>query len=165
MRPNPFASLVFGATMAAHAQQPASQPLQTQPGLSNLASLAAQGNALLERARANNGSASITLSNYKGHHTMLSARTASGGAEQHMHFADFLIVLDGSGTELTGGTIVDLKSRANGENVGPRLEGGTPHALHKGDVLHIPAGTPHQAIEAPGETITIFVIKVEEPEG
>jgi len=34
--------------------------------------------------------------------------------------------------------------------------------LHKGDVLHIPAGTPHQAIEAPGQSITIFVIKVEE---
>jgi quercetin dioxygenase-like cupin family protein len=44
------------------------------------------------------------------------------------------------------------------------LEGATPHALHKGDVIHIPAGTPHQAIEAPGQSIIIYVIKVQEPE-
>jgi uncharacterized RmlC-like cupin family protein len=36
--------------------------------------------------------------------------------------------------------------------------------LHKGDIMHIPAGTPHQSIEAPGQTITIYVIKVAAPE-
>jgi hypothetical protein len=30
-------------------------------------------------------------------------------------------------------------------------------------VIHIPAGTPHQAVEAPGQSIIIYVIKVEEP--
>jgi mannose-6-phosphate isomerase-like protein (cupin superfamily) len=92
---------------------------------------------------------------------MLSARTQSGGGELHKHFADFLIVIDGEGTELTGGTMVDGKEGPNGEVRGTHLEGATPHVLHKGDFIHIPAGTPHQAIEAPGQTITTYVIKVE----
>jgi mannose-6-phosphate isomerase-like protein (cupin superfamily) len=82
----------------------------------------------------------------------------------HGHFADFLIVVDGEGTEMTGGTIVDRKDGPNGEVHGKTLEGATPHVLHKGDIIHIPAGTPHQSIEAPGQTITIYVIKVAVPE-
>ena len=124
--------------------------------------LAVQAKALLAQAKAGNGSASTVLGNYNGHKTMLSARTSSGVAEQHMHFADFLIVLDGEGTELTGGTMVDRTEGPDGENKGTKLEGATAHALHKGDVIHIPAGMPHQAIEAPGQTITAYVIKVQE---
>ena len=145
------------------AQTPA--PVTTEPEVLNMAALAEQGKALLEKARAaSNGSAGITLAEYKGHHTMLTARVKSGGAEQHMKFADFLIVVDGEGTELTGGTMVDRKEGADGENRGSELEGATAHVLHKGDVIHIPAGVPHQSIEAPGQSITIYVIKVQEPE-
>lgn len=144
---------------------PAQPEIQTAPEVLNFAELAERGKALLDKARQGSGSAGITLSRYPGHYTMLTARTASGGAELHKHFADFLFVIDGEGTELTGGTIVDPKEGANGEVRGKRLEGATPHILHKGDVIHIPAGTPHQSIEAPGQMITIFVVKVEQPAG
>jgi mannose-6-phosphate isomerase-like protein (cupin superfamily) len=156
----------IGATVAMSAQTaPAATPpvIQTQPEVLNFDALAQQGKDLLEKAKAGNGSAGITLAEYNGHHTMLTARVKSGGAEQHTHFADFLIVVDGEGTELTGGTIVDRKDGPNGEIHGTKLEGATPHMLHKGDVIHIPAGTPHQSIEAPGQSITIYVIKVQEP--
>lgn len=156
------AALLFG-TSSARAQAAMQPEIQTAPELLNLNELAQRGRALLDKARQSGGSAGITLSRYLGHYTMLTARTASGGAELHQHFADFLIVVDGEGTELTGGTIVDPKTNPGGEIRGTRLEGATPHALHRGDVLHIPAGTPHQSIEAPGQTITIFVIKVEQP--
>jgi quercetin dioxygenase-like cupin family protein len=137
--------------------------ITTTPEVLNFAELAERGKALLEKARAGSGSAGITLANYTGHYTMLTARTASGGGELHAHYSDFLIVLDGEGTEMTGGTMVDPKEGANGETRGKTLEGATPHLLHKGDVIHIPAGTPHQAIEAPGQSIIIYVIKVEAP--
>lgn len=143
---------------------PTTSVIQTQPEVLNLDALAEQGNALLEKARAGNGSAGITLANYNGHYTMLTARTKSGGGELHKHFADFLFVIDGEGTELTGGTMVNARELPGGEVHGTSLDGATPHTLHKGDVIHIPAGTPHQAIEAPGQTITIYVIKVQEPE-
>jgi quercetin dioxygenase-like cupin family protein len=126
--------------------------------------LAAMGAAQLIKAKqSESGSAGVTLAKYPGHYTMISARSKSGGAEVHAHFSDFLIVIDGEGTELTGGTVVEPKEGADGETRGLRLEGATSHTLHKGDVIHIPAATPHQAIEAPGQTLTLFVIKVEKP--
>ncbi|WP_158941460.1 hypothetical protein [Granulicella sp. S190] len=128
--------------------------------------MTAQGAEQLEKAKTSAaGSSSTVLAKYPGHYTMMSARTKSGGAEVHANYSDFLIVLDGDGTELTGGTVVDPKQGMNGETRGLRLEGATAHTLHKGDILHIPAGTPHQAIEVPGQTITIFVIKAEQPAG
>jgi mannose-6-phosphate isomerase-like protein (cupin superfamily) len=139
--------------------------LQTEPELLNFPDLIERAQPLLDQARAGNGSASITLAHYPGHFTMLSARTASGGAELHKNYADFLFVLAGGGTELTGGTIIDRKDGSNGEIKGARLEGAVPRVLRKGDVIHIPAGTPHQAIEGPGQTIITFVIKVEVPAG
>jgi mannose-6-phosphate isomerase-like protein (cupin superfamily) len=157
-----LATALLSSTRCLPAQAP-NPPLQTQPELLHMADLAEQGEPLLAKARAGKGSAGITLANYNGHHTMLTARVKSGGAEQHMHFADFLIVVAGEGTELTGGTMVDRKEGPGGENHGTRLDGATAHPLHKGDILHIPAGVPHQSIEAPGQTITIYVIKVQEP--
>ncbi len=148
-------------TVAGKPQAPASTV--AAPEVLNFSDLAEQGKALLEQARAGTGSAAITLAHYPGHYTMLTARTASGGAELHAHFADFLFVIAGEGTELTGGTIADRKDGPDGETRGTRLEGAVSHALHKGDVIHIPAGTPHQAIEAPGQSITIYVVKVEVP--
>ena len=138
--------------------------ITTTPDLVDLADLAHRGEPLVQQARSGNGSAGITLAHYSGHYTMLTARTGSGGGELHAHYSDFLIVLDGEGTEMTGGTMVEPKEGANGETRGKTLEGATPHPLHKGDVIHIPAGTPHQAIEAPGQSIIIYVIKVEVPE-
>jgi quercetin dioxygenase-like cupin family protein len=155
--------MMLGAGQSS-AQATAEQPaITTTPEVLNFAELAERGKALLEKARAGSGSAGITLANYRGHYTMLTARTASGGGELHAHYSDFLIVLDGEGTEMTGGTMVDPKEGPNGETRGKMLEGATPHLLHKGDVIHIPAGTPHQAIEAPGQSIIIYVIKVEAP--
>ena len=138
--------------------------ITTTPEELTIDELAERGKALLEKARTGSGSAGMTLGHFAGHYTMLTARTASGGAELHEHWSDFLIVVDGEGTEMTGGTIVDRKDGPNGEVKGKTLEGATPHVMHKGDIMHIPAGTPHQAIEAPGQTITIYVIKVAAPE-
>lgn len=152
--------LLAGANAQSAPQKPV---VTTVPEVLDLNALAEQGKALLDRARQGSGSEGITLAEYKGHRTMLTARTKSGGGEVHKHFADFLFVIAGEGTELTGGTIVDAKEQPGGEVRGTRLEGATAHVLHKGDVIHIPAGTPHQAIEGPGQSITIFVIKVEEP--
>jgi mannose-6-phosphate isomerase-like protein (cupin superfamily) len=158
-----LAGVGFGLLMGAARPQAPAVPVQAGPEVLNLDDLSEQGKALLEQARAGTGSAAITLAHYPGHYTMLTARTASGGAELHARFADFLFVVAGEGTELTGGTIIDPKEGPNGEIKGTRLEGAVSHVLHKGDVIHIPAGTPHQAIEAPGQSITIYVIKVEVP--
>jgi mannose-6-phosphate isomerase-like protein (cupin superfamily) len=118
---------------------------------------------LAAAAKSSSGTASVTLTTYPGHKTMLIARTKDGVAEVHANYADFLIVLEGEGTELVGGTVVDPKPQADGETRGLRVEGATSHPLRKGDVIHIPAGIPHQTLLAPGQSMTVYAIKVATP--
>jgi mannose-6-phosphate isomerase-like protein (cupin superfamily) len=158
------AAFLFPRAQKDPALPPAQPTIQTQPEVLNLDALAQQGNALLEKARQGNGTTAITLASYSGHYTMLTARTQSGGSELHHHFADFLFVLAGEGTELTGGKMLNPRELPDGEVRGTGLDGATAHALHKGDVIHIPADIPHQSIEAPGQSIIIYVIKVQQPQ-
>jgi hypothetical protein len=125
--------------------------------------LSQQARGLLAQAAASNGSAGATLTRLPNQYTMLTTRTRSGGAELHNQWCDYLIVLDGEGVELTGGTIVDRREEADGEVRGTRVEGAQSHSLHKGDIIFIPAGTPHQSIEPPGKSLTVFVIKSAAP--
>ena len=44
------------------------------------------------------------------------------------------------------------------------MKGGARQDVRPGDVVHIPAGTPHQMLLKDGETVTYFVVKVQEKE-
>lgn len=124
---------------------------------------------LLERAKQletlaakGDGSASETLERYSHHYTMLAFRRRSGGGELHQNFADIFYILDGHARVVTGGQLVDQKTTAPGEIRGKSVEGGTEQELRAGDVVHIPAGMPHQMLLKEGDSITYFVVKVEE---
>ena len=109
------------------------------------------------------GSASIVLAKYPGHFTMLAFRDRTGGAELHKEYADIDVILDGTCTLIVGGTIPDAKTTEPGEVRGTSIQGGEGTTLHKGDILHIRANTPHQMLLPPGGTLTYFVIKALEP--
>lgn len=124
---------------------------------------------LLERAKhlqalaaKSDGSASETLEKYPQHYTMLAFRQHSGGGELHQNFADIFFILDGRASVLTGGTLTGQKSSGPGEVRGKSVEGGTRQEVKAGDVVHIPAGMPHQMLLAEGESVTYFVVKAEE---
>ncbi|MDE3187213.1 MAG: hypothetical protein KGM96_06780 [Acidobacteriota bacterium] len=108
------------------------------------------------------GVASETLEKYPGHYTMLAFRDRTGGAEEHQNFADIFYILDGRATLLTGGEVVDSKTGTPGEIRGTSVKGGSAQELRTGDVVHIPAGMPHQMLLPQGGTITYFVVKVQE---
>ena len=108
------------------------------------------------------GSASETLQQYPGHFTMLAYRTKDGGAELHKQFADIFYVVRGKATLVTNGTIPDAVEEKPGEVRGKAVLGGERTALGAGDVVHIPAGTTHQLLIAPGHEFLYFVIKVKE---
>ena len=128
------------------------------------AELTTQVSALLKQAEASpSGLASVTLKKYPGHFTMLTVRTKAGGAEQHNHWSDLFVALDGEATVVAGGAIENGKETAPGELRGTRVVGGTEHTMHKGDIVHISPGVPHQTIVAPGKTFTYYVVKVAEP--
>jgi len=117
---------------------------------------------LQEMAAKGDGSASETLEKYPHHYTMLAFRQSSGGGELHENFADIFFILDGHATVVTGGRITEEKSTGPGEIRGKSVEGGTRQDVKAGDIVHIPAGMPHQTVVKQGDTVTYFVIKVEE---
>ncbi len=72
-----------------------------------------------------------------------SRREAPGMAEIHTKDADIIYVLEGSATFITGGKAVATKTVAPDELRGSEITGGDTRKLNKGDVIVVPAGTPH----------------------
>jgi glc operon protein GlcG len=88
-----------------------------------------------------------------------SRRVEPGSAEVHTKETDVIYVLDGQAEFVTGGTAVDLKETAANEFRGSHIEGGEARTLTKGDVIIVPAGTPHWFKQVRGE-FHYYVIKV-----
>jgi glc operon protein GlcG len=97
----------------------------------------------------------LEVAGYKVH---ASRREAPGMAEVHDWETDVMYVLDGSATIVTGGTVVDPKVVEPGQIRGPMIEGGESRRVAKGDVVVIPAGTPHWFKDVQGP-MTYFVVK------
>lgn len=125
------------------------------------AQLLQKAEALSAKAQGPEGAASAKIDEYPNHFTMISLRHKDGGAEIHENFADFFFVVQGQATLLTGGTVQDAKTN-NGETRGSAVLNGEKTQLGPGDVVHIPAGVPHQLQMQKGETFVYFVIKVKE---
>jgi uncharacterized protein GlcG (DUF336 family) len=87
-----------------------------------------------------------------------SHRDKAGIAEIHEQDADIIYVLEGSATFVTGGTVVEPKPTAPGEIRGREITGGETRQLAKGDVIIVPAGTPHWFKEVPGP-LNYYVVK------
>ena len=117
---------------------------------------------LRKMAKHGDGSASETLKEYPQHFAMLSFRSRDGEAEIHERFADLFCVLAGTATLVTGGVVTGARIVAPGETRGATIEGGMRQKLRAGDLIHVPAGTPHQMLLAGDETITSLVMKMQE---
>ena len=89
-----------------------------------------------------------------------SRRTETGRSEVHDREIDIFYILAGSATFVTGGTMVgEEPSQGRGTTLGSGIEGGDTHQFTAGDVIVVPAGTPHWFKEVP-EAIDYLVIKV-----
>lgn len=125
--------------------------------------VAAELATLTQEAKAK-GSGGTTLYNYGSHAIELSVRTESGGSEIHAHFDDIFVVTRGHATLITGGTVLNGKTNsATGETEGSGIRGGHAQTIVKGDIVNIPAGTPHQLIIPHHSVYSAIVIKVHEP--
>jgi mannose-6-phosphate isomerase-like protein (cupin superfamily) len=125
-------------------------------------SLHERAKPLMEKATATTGAAAETLDKYGVDYTMLSVRSQSGTPELHEKFGDFFIVVDGSATLRSGGELDHPTTVSEGEMHGTDILHSTTTNLAKGDVVHIPANTPHQLVLPKGGTLVYFVIKVKE---
>ena len=160
-----FLALTFVASLAASgvvipralAQQAAPPTLQTFLNSKEIM-------ALVDKAKADRkGDAPLVaepillLAPYKA---QLEYRPAQAPAALHEKDAELMVVLDGAGNIVTGGKIVDEK-RVNAANLtGTSIADGNSQAVVKGDMLIVPANTPHQVIPTGGAPIVLMTMHV-----
>lgn len=89
-------------------------------------------------------------------------RKGNGEPEIHTKTQDFFIVQAGEADLLLGGEAVGAKSTAPNELRGGEIKGGQTVHLRPGDIIHIPAGMPHQLLMPKGRDFTYFYIKVDQ---
>jgi mannose-6-phosphate isomerase-like protein (cupin superfamily) len=91
-----------------------------------------------------------------------SHRDKPGGVEVHDKETDVIYVTGGTATFVTGGTMIGGKMTKADQHLGTDLKGGETHELSKGDVVVVPAGTPHWFKSVPSQ-VSYFVVKVLQP--
>jgi mannose-6-phosphate isomerase-like protein (cupin superfamily) len=92
---------------------------------------------------------------------ILANRRGAGEAEVHDRTNHIFIIVEGEATFVTGGTLVGAKNTAPGQIRAANLTGGQTHQLKKGDVITVPAKTPHWWKEVPTKTIAYYAINTE----
>lgn len=113
-----------------------------------------------------------------GHHVGV-ALVHRGPAEDvvagtiHSEVTEVYFVLEGSGTLVTGGRLLDPQPRENTARrrmvsgpgwTGRGMEGAVTRRVAEGDVIVIPAGTPHYFSQIP-ESITYTVVRIDPSQG
>jgi quercetin dioxygenase-like cupin family protein len=88
-----------------------------------------------------------------------SHRDKGGQVEVHDNETDIFYVTDGSATLVTGGKMTGGRQTRPGQHLGTGIDGGQTHHLTKGDVVVIPAATPHWFKEVP-KSVSYYVVKV-----
>lgn len=94
----------------------------------------------------------------QGYQVHTSRRDQAGQVEVHAVDTDVFYVLSGSATLVTGGRMIGGREAGPNEQRGTDIEGGTVRRIARGDVVVIPAGTPHWFKEVDGP-VTYYAVK------
>ena len=92
---------------------------------------------------------------------VLAQRREAGVAEYHDHTNHVFVMVEGEATLIVGGTMVDAKRTAPDQMRAPAIQGGTTYHMSKGDVITIPAKTPHWFKEVPTKTVAYYAVNIE----
>jgi mannose-6-phosphate isomerase-like protein (cupin superfamily) len=92
---------------------------------------------------------------------VLANRRGTGQVEYHEHTNHIFIMVEGEATFVTGGTMVGAKRTNPDQMVATSIEGGETHHLSKGDVITIPAKTPHWWKEISTKTVAYYAVNIE----
>ena len=113
----------------------------------------------IDHATVAKGGTLVTASNLI---VQIGRRTEAGQSELHDKETDTFYILSGSATFVTGGTMVGASVTAPGQQRGSGINGGQTFHLTQGDVMVIPAGTPHWFKEVP-TSVDYYVVKIVAP--
>jgi mannose-6-phosphate isomerase-like protein (cupin superfamily) len=107
-----------------------------------------------------NGITQDSLGHFPGYSMSVTKRVASGIGEQHQNQTDLFVIQSGECTLVLGGKLVNPKNQSALEIRGSGISGGERRHVSAGDVIRIPAKTPHQMILEPGKSVVYAVVKV-----
>jgi mannose-6-phosphate isomerase-like protein (cupin superfamily) len=93
---------------------------------------------------------------------VLAQRRGAGEVEVHAKTNHVFIIVEGEATFVTGGTLVGDRETAPDQRRASSVQGGETHHLTKGDVITIPAKTPHWFKEVPTQTIAYYAVNTEQ---
>lgn len=92
---------------------------------------------------------------------VLAQRRGAGEVESHDHTNHVFVMVEGEATLIVGGTMENSRRTAPDQMRAPSVKGGTTYHLTKGDVITIPAKTPHWFKEVPSKTVAYYAINIE----
>jgi mannose-6-phosphate isomerase-like protein (cupin superfamily) len=104
-------------------------------------------------------SANDDIAKFESYRVEMVHREGDAEAETHVNNSEIFFIVSGEATEIVGGTPVNNKTVSAGEIHGSALEGGMRVPLRPGDVVRMPANTPHRMLVATGKQITFMVVK------
>ena len=119
-------------------------------------------NAALSETIRPDGSARETLTDYEvggSHRFRFIRRDADGFPEQHANIEDVVLIQSGAATLVVGGELVD-RAGVDGEYRGTGIAGGVRYPVSRGDILHIPADTPHRYLVPEGGHVTYVLVRL-----
>ena len=116
----------------------------------------AEDDALVAAGQNTNGEPLVMQGPFRS--TMEWRNTAQNNVNLHQTDAEMFVILEGSGTMLLGGTLVDPKPAKGFAWEGPTLtaakvEGAVAYKVKKGDMIMIPPNTPHTVSEVNGKLV------------
>jgi mannose-6-phosphate isomerase-like protein (cupin superfamily) len=92
---------------------------------------------------------------------LLMHRIGAKTPETHGYLAEIYVIQEGSGTVVTGGTLVDAKKDGpdgrEGDASGSSIRGGVEKTVKAGDVIFVPPGVPHGIVD--GKPLTYMLIQ------
>ncbi len=120
-------------------------------------------NAALSETIRPDGSARETLADYEvpggSHRFRFIRRDADGFPEQHARIEDVVLVQSGAAILEVGGELID-RAGGDGEYRGTGIAGGVRYPVGRGDVLRIPADTPHRYLVPEGGHVTYVLVRL-----
>jgi mannose-6-phosphate isomerase-like protein (cupin superfamily) len=132
--------------LARQAQAPAPAPPAPLPGSPGTFKSASELAEVLRKASPSGGGMTTSpVSNTDQYRINLVHRSKPAGALAHAGNTELHYIVEGSGTVVTGGAIV------RGQGSAATIDGGETRRVAKGDVIVIPANSPHWYSAVDGE--------------
>src|SRR5438034_9926556 len=145
-------TLLTFATWAERGQAPAGAP--AEPAIT-----ASEGAAMIAKSPSDKNTLGQRMLQLGTYNVNMEHRVMGQAAAVHEKEAELFYVIEGAGTIVTGGKLVEEKRTNEANLTGASIQGGVTKKISKGDWVLLPEGVPHQIPNVEG-AITVMSLHV-----